>query len=206
MLEKDETKSERIDLALTKNQETFCWLYANPPPIGAPTTREAYAKAFPDAGKNSTGSYMLLKVPAIQRRISEIQQMNAERSSVKAEQVIAEYARMAFAKITDYIRWDARGNSEVIPSNELTADQAAAIREFFGRESWKAQRVRLHDKIAALDRLAKYLGLFTDKVDVTSGGQPIGSLTNAERVDRIVAIVERARTRRTLSSGDDVEE
>lgn len=55
--------------------------------------------------------------------------------------------------------------------------------------------MRLHDKIAALDRLAKYLGLLTEKVDVTSAGKPVGALTEDERIERITQLFDAARTR-----------
>ena len=196
MTEKDETTTDIVRTVLNRNQEHFCWLYANPPPIGAKTAADAYVRAFSytkTRGNATKCASALLREAPIQQRVLEIRRMNAERSQVKTDHVIAEYARVAFARITDYVRWDADGKVEVIPSNELTDDQAAAIREFFGREKWKGQRVRLHEKIAALDRLAKYLGLFTDKVDITSGGQPIEPLTDIERAARILEILERAR-------------
>ena len=203
MSEQEPESDGLSNTSLTKKQEAFCWLYANPPPIGAESAADAYVRAFSyDKGRGNAAKCAshLLQHSLVQKRIAEIRRVNAERSQVTTDQVIAEYARMAFARITDYVRWDAEGKVQVIPSDELTSDQAAAVREFFGRDNWKGQRVRLHEKIAALDRLAKCLGLFTEKVDVTSGGQPIEALTDEERARRIVAILDRARQARSAAN------
>ena len=184
---------KRKPTALTPSQEVFCTLCANPPPIGASSNSEAYMRAFP--GAKTPKAQLLLKKPKILRRIAEIRQENASRSRVEPWQVLEELANIAFAKLTDYVRWDAAGNIETLPSSDLTEAQKSAIREYFGRDSWKGRRVRLHDKIAALDRLAKYLGLLTEKVDVTSAGKPIAALTDDERADRINRLLDAARTR-----------
>jgi hypothetical protein len=35
------------------------------------------------------------------------------------------------------------------------------------------RRVELHDAQAALEKLGKYHGMFVDRADITSGGEPI---------------------------------
>ena len=194
---------QQFELQLTSAQERFCRLCANPPPIGTETDWEAYAVAYPNVREEKLarqGAWRLFRMPKIRKRIAEIRQENARQSNVKPGQVLDELAKIAFAKITDYVRWDAEGNIEALSSDELTDDQKAAIQEVLGRDNWKGRRIRLYDKIAALDRLAKYLGLLTEKVDITSGGEPFATLTDEQRIERITALLDIARAR--LSGSD----
>lgn len=58
---------------------------------------------------------------------------------------------------------------------------------------------------AALDieeRIGRELGQITTKADVTSGGKPIESLTDAERLTRLAQIIERARSRASDGGGE----
>lgn len=56
-----------------------------------------------------------------------------------------------------------------------------------------------------LDLLGKYGGLH--QIDATSGDQPIKQLTDAERIERIAALINMARTRRAVepSEGDSID-
>ena len=51
------------------------------------------------------------------------------------------------------------------------------------KETWEDEwvEVELHDSQAALNTIAKYHGLLTDKVDVTSGGKEINSIDGYDR-------------------------
>ena len=56
---------------------------------------------------------------------------------------------------------------------DLSPEQTAAISEMSHNQKG-AVRIKLHDKKAALDSLAKHLGLFTDKLEVTGkDGAPL---------------------------------
>lgn len=54
-------------------------------------------------------------------------------------------------------------------SAELSDDEAAAVAEV--SETWSenggSRKVKLHDKVAALEKLAKHVGLYDDKGDTT---------------------------------------
>ena len=121
---------------------------------------------------------------------------------IQSETVLRELARIAFSRMTNLVQWDADGNFQIIPSLDLSDDDTAAIKEVVVGARGQS-RIKLHDKVAALEKLAKHLGLFTEKVDVTSGGKPIESLTDAERVARISELFDEARRRRgAQASGD----
>jgi hypothetical protein len=52
----------------------------------------------------------------------------------------------------------------------------------------------------ALDLLGKYGGL--QQIDATSGDNPLQGLTDAERIERIAALINMARTRRAVESSE----
>jgi phage terminase small subunit len=95
-----------------------------------------------------------------------------DKAGVEAADVIAEYKKLAFANLEDYVKIDANGEPYVDLSG-MTREQAAALSgaEMVetvteGEESvrrTKRTKLRFHSKQAALDALAKHLGLFNDE-------------------------------------------
>lgn len=95
---------------------------------------------------------------------------------LEAERVLAELMRLGFANLGDYFTVQEDG-SAVVDLAELTRDQAAAISEITvdeyvegkGEDARNVKRVKLklYDKGQNLERLGRYLKLFTDKVEVS---------------------------------------
>jgi phage terminase small subunit len=79
---------------------------------------------------------------------------------VTADRVIEEYARIAFADLRDFLDWGPNGVT--LRAKEHLSDwQAGAIADIEPPgANGKGARLRLHDKKAALDALARHLGLF----------------------------------------------
>lgn len=144
----------------------------------------------------------LLKLPnvaaAIQKRMSERQR----RTQITQDRVIEEYARIAFANTADFFEWDER-QSRFVPKTDLSPDQLAALQEITSdthltrdangqpRARMK-MRVRLHDKVRALDALAKHLGMFIERHEHTGkDGGPIEHREVAEMSDD--ELIRRAR-------------
>jgi phage terminase small subunit len=189
---------------LTPRQETFCVLYANPDPERGMTGRDAYMQAYPTCREIKSAIIRcseLLRQPKIQARVRELRQQVVKRVEHRGEDVLHELLAIGFSKITDYVQWDADGKLTLIPSSELPAEVMGAIKEILTFGTGKVSRIRLHDKVVALDRLGKQYGFFTEKVDITSGGKPISELNDDERLARINALVEVARSRRDQSTG-----
>ncbi len=95
--------------------------------------------------------------------LDAIARAKAERVGVlkiTAERVLAEYARVAFANMADYVRFGPDGVL-VQPMDALTADQTAAIAEVSDSKTTRGGvvRLKLHDKLAALNALARHVGL-----------------------------------------------
>ncbi|HEY3917526.1 MAG TPA: terminase small subunit [Stellaceae bacterium] len=111
----------------------------------------------------AVGSRMLHR-PDIAAFIAAERAASAERTRIDADRVKREYARIAFAEIGDIARWDEDG-IVLKPSDAIAADDRAAIAELrlrHGKNGIKAT-IRLHSKQAALDSLAKLMGLYAKK-------------------------------------------
>ncbi len=103
----------------------------------------------------------------------------AERSMVKAEDVIRELAKLGFANMENYTRVNGLGD-RVIDLSDLTSDEMAAVSEITvetytdghgeDAEQVKRTKFKLADKRAALVDLGKHLGLFTDKQSIKLEG------------------------------------
>jgi hypothetical protein len=78
-----------------------------------------------------------------------------------APRAFNEYARIALADITHIVTWDATGRLQLKPLAEMSESERAAISEISRTGSGEGGvRVKLYDKKAALDALARHFGLF----------------------------------------------
>ena len=95
----------------------------------------------------------------IQKRMNQI----SKRKEVSAERVIDELARCGFSNIQDYLGFGADGVL-LKDSSEITREAASAISEVSETvtKDGGSIKFKLHDKIAALDKLGKRLGLWKD--------------------------------------------
>lgn len=83
---------------------------------------------------------------------------NIERAKalgITQEKVLQEYARIAFASLGEIVEWDDKGIMKVKDPNALGA--VAEIVQSAG--SGHPYRVKLYDKKAALDAIARQLGM-----------------------------------------------
>jgi phage terminase small subunit len=87
-----------------------------------------------------------------------------ERTRVTADRVVAELARVAFADLGALAEWGPEG-VRLKRKDELGADERAAIAEISG-DGNSGARAKLHDKMRALELLAKHLGLVGRKPGV----------------------------------------
>ncbi len=101
--------------------------------------------------------------PEVAQRVQEITSVLASRRSISADRVLAELARLGFADITQALSVK-RGKVTVKDTDTLPADLRAAISEI--SQSRDGVKVKFHDKVAALDKLGKHLGLWKDAGDV----------------------------------------
>ena len=123
---------------------------------GAAALIRAGSTCKPGHSAQSAAS-MLLKKRSVALALNEALEKRLKRVDVKAEDVMREVARLAFADIRSILRWE--GSTVTLKKSEdLSEDQAAAISEI--KETDKGLHIKLHDKTAALTLLMKHMNLF----------------------------------------------
>lgn len=121
--------------------------------------------------------------PKVQARIAEIRAQFATRTTITAQRVLEELAKIGFTSMGDMIEIDEDGKSTVNLA-KLTPEQKAAISEieiFTNPEGKQRVKVKLHDKRAALMDIGKHLGMFREKVELSGpNGAPIQTASQIE--------------------------
>jgi phage terminase small subunit len=123
------------------------------------------------AGLSAQHGRRLLQNATVRAAIQSAQEQTSQRLAITADNVLREYARIAFAHVRDVVSW-TQDAMTLVGSAELDEDVSAAIKSIkITRRVTKwgenvEQQVTMHDKLSALDQLAKQLGIATDKLDV----------------------------------------
>lgn len=142
---------------LSAKQLQFCQEYV----IDLNATQAAIRSGYSEKTAASIGAENLRK-PQIKTEISHLQEQKAKRTQITADRVIVELAKVGFSNIQDYVN----GGNIFIDAKELDSDKAAAIESIQVTETvWSegtktAVKFKLHDKIAALEKIGRHLGIF----------------------------------------------
>lgn len=83
----------------------------------------------------------------------------AARLGITADRVLQEYANIAFADLRHIVEWGPKG-FVVKPSSQISDGDLAAISEYVPGSDPAHSRVKLYDRKAALDAIARHLGMF----------------------------------------------
>ncbi len=88
----------------------------------------------------------------------------AERTGLTADWVVDELRKIAGANMADYMKPGPEGYP-VLDFSSLTRDQTAALSQVTVEDVAGGKRVqfKLHDKLSALDKLGRHLGIFSEK-------------------------------------------
>jgi phage terminase small subunit len=193
-----------MTIDLTPKQEQFCLKY-----IELGNASEAYRQSYDAENMKpetvNREAFALLENPKITTRINELKDGHLKRHEVTIDRVLAEYAKLAFLDIRK--AFDEEGNLK--PIHELDDDTAAAIAglevdkrvsSFVGEDGKPVaeshlHKIKLSDKKGALDSLARHLGMFTDKTEISGpGGTPIKTDTTLTITPEAVrAIIQQVR-------------
>jgi Terminase small subunit len=98
------------------------------------------------------------KPPKVAAPIEDIE-ARAARLGITPERVLLEYGRIAFADLRHIIEWGPDG-WRLKPPGEISEADLAAISEIVPGSDPKRPRVKLYDRKAALDAIARHLGMF----------------------------------------------
>lgn len=146
---------------LTPKQETFCHEYLVDLCAAKAATRAGYS----EKSVRRIGS-QLIHNPIVQNRLAELRKV-LQKGAVTPEMIIAEFAKIAFCNVGDFI---TDGN-EIVDLSRMSRDKLAVIesiqsdiRHDGGKSEGYTEKVRfkLHDKIKALENLGKILGIYSE--------------------------------------------
>ena len=164
-------------------------------------TQAAIRAGYSQRTAQRIGSENLSK-PLVAEAIAQAQAERAKRTEVKADRVVLELARIAYARITDVVDSGPDGLTLKQPS-DVPDDAAAAVaelRQIQGR-SGRNLRVRMYDKLRALEVLGKHLGLFSGQVE-QGDNHYLGTILYLPAGAR----TEGRDSSQTLGRGDEVQE
>ena len=168
--------------------------------------------------------------PSIRARIEQIQcdrqrldqvagQRAIERLSLSKERTANEFAAVGFANMMDYTVPDADGH-RVLDLDHVTRDQMAAVQEMTvnyytegkGNNALRVKRVKvkLHPKVAALEKLARMFGWIVDGRYLQQDDELVkltarlAAMTPEQRREGAEDLIRRARERLAEAKTDEL--
>ena len=156
-------------MALTPKQERFVGEYLK----DLNATQAAIRAGYSPSSAAEIG-YENLRKPQIATVISEAFKARAERTRVEGDRVVLELARIGFSDMREIASWGEDGFAYKA-SDELTDEAAATIAGIVEtvtrtRDGGKRRTltIKLHDKLRSLELLGRHLGIFTDRINMSS--------------------------------------
>lgn len=151
---------------LTEKQKRFVEEYL----IDLNATQAAIRAGYSVKRASEIG-YQLLQKTTVSEAIAAAMAERSRRTGITQDRVIQELAKIAFAKMTDFVEWDGEG-VRFRDSSQLSDEDAACVAEVTEQEiefesgKKKTKKIKLHDKVAALEKLGRHLGIFNDKLEL----------------------------------------
>lgn len=180
--------STRKPPVITAQQERFCQEYL----IDLNATQAALRANYADP---SYGRH-LLTIPHVSECIARLMQERAARTKVTADRVLEELADVAFTTFDELGAWD-EDSLRFIPSAELPRSARRSVQAVKVKRTSRVSpdgaetntvemEIRQHDKLSALDKIAKHLGLYRPEEGTgrTSGLDALVELMAARKRQR----------------------
>lgn len=163
---------------LTDKQARFVEEYL----IDLNATQAAIRAGYSEETARQIGAENLTK-PVIANAIAAAQKARSERTQITQDRVLQEYAKLGFADLRRAVTWRTNSDQvlmnqdgeeiscpaniiEINPSEEIDDDTAAALSEVSMSKDGTL-KIKMHDKRGALDSMARHLGMFNDKLNMS---------------------------------------
>ena len=142
---------------ITNKQQRFCEEY-----LIDLNAAEAARRAGYSSKRADQIGYENLRKPELAALIRQLMAKRAERTRISADAVLQEIARIAFANMGDYVIEFGQKPMKLVRYEDIPSEKKAAIAEMTETTTKEGvnRRFKLHDKLKALDMLAKHLGLY----------------------------------------------
>ena len=159
MPEKKKTAKQQ---KLTDRQERFCLEYV----VDLNATQAAIRAGYKEGTAGQTAAENLKK-PQIKKKIAQLQAEIAKRTEITADMVVRELAAIGFADVREC--FDQHGN--ILNPKKLPdsiARVVAGIDLIEVKKDVKVKKLKLWNKVAALESLAKHLGMYQQDAGATA--------------------------------------
>lgn len=148
---------------LTKKQAIFVEEYL----VDLNATQAAIRAGYSEKTADRTGPELLGKTcvgEAVALRMKD----REARTQITQDKVLREIARIALADPRKVMSWGPAG-VVLVASEDLSEDDAAIVAEVSESftENGRTLRVKMGDKLRALDMLGRHLGLFKEKIELS---------------------------------------
>ena len=143
-------------------QDTFVEEYL----VDLNATQAAIRAGYSVKTANEQASRLLANVK-IQTKIAKAMAERSKRTGVNQDRVILELARIAFANARDIINPEDGSIRADATEDDLACIQSVKVKTMNGDKGYSEEReVRLHNKMEALEKLGRHLGMWNDKIDL----------------------------------------
>ncbi|NGP62694.1 terminase small subunit [Paenibacillus thiaminolyticus] len=180
-------------MALTAKQKAFVQEYL----IDLNATQAAIRAGYSAKTARKIGAENLTK-PDIQKAIQEAMERREKRTEITQDRVLQELAKIGFADIKSYLSFRTEravvgyetvddeevpvfGYQDVIELKPSDQVDGAVISEV--KHTKEGIAFKLHDKVSALEKIGRHLGMFKDKVEHSGSmdvNNPMKGLTTDE--------------------------
>jgi phage terminase small subunit len=158
--------SDNVNPPLNPQQWRFVEEYLIDP---SSQTKAAIRAGYSEDSATQTAS-RLLSLPKVQEAIEHAQKMRAEEIGISKTRILQELALIAFAKINELSLEDLENTPlQMIASQSKNFPTEVVVTSTKGKNAGKTvtvKTVKTADKLAALDKLGKHLGMFKEQVEV----------------------------------------
>jgi phage terminase small subunit len=167
--------------ALTAKQQVFVQEYL----VDLNATQAAIRAGYSQKTAGWIGNQLLAKTH-IAEAVQKAMAKREHRTEITQDMVLREYAKLAFLDPRRF--YDDAGN--LLPVKELPDDVAAAlssmevVTERAGELEIAVRKIKFSDKKAALDSIARHLGMFKDKTELTGDSMVLNLVLNGPGTTR----------------------
>lgn len=173
----EEKADDELVPGLTERERRFALAYVQ---VTADVGRDAgmaivaYRRAFPmsDPGKHAsfTLATALMKSERVAKYVGVLRDQLSSMQLLPARRMVQETERIALSNILDYIRVYPDGEVR-FDLSDITPEQAACIQSIEIEETFKPPgrklKIKLHDKLKALDMAHRINSSYNDKMSLT---------------------------------------
>lgn len=146
---------------LSSKQERFIEEYLIDLNATQAAIRAGYSTKYADRQ-----AHILMINGRISSAISVAKAERSKRTGITADRVLEELAKVGFANLTDIVTLDEAAVKRGSHADDTAAIQSIKVKRITTEEGDNIveREVKLHDKIKALDLIARHLGLYNDKL------------------------------------------